>query len=158
MDEQIKKKVLRMLTYGLYVIGVKERETVHAFTGTWFSQASFKPPLVMLGVSGAGRSAHMIREAGVFSVNILGQGQREIAQNFFKCPDPADGKFGVVSYEVGTNGCPLLKEAPAFLECRVVEIVEKGDHLVVIGEVTKAGIRKEMVPLPLSDTPWKYGG
>ena len=158
MDEQVKKKVLRMITYGVYVIGVKDRTTVHAFTGTWFSQASFKPPLVMLGVSSDGRSAHMFKESRVFSVNILGQDQKEIAQNFFKCPDPKDGKFGTVAYEPGSNGCPLLKETPAFLECRVVELVEKGDHLVVIGEVMEAGVKKEMAPLALSETPWKYGG
>ena len=158
MEEQIKKEALRMISYGLYVIGTKDRATVHAFTGTWFSQASFKPPLVMLGVSGDGRSAQMIKESRVFSVNLLGQGQKEIAQNFFKCPEPQDGKFGAVAYEIGTTGCPLLKEAPAFLECRVVEIVAKGDHLVVIGEVTEAGVRREMLPLSLSDTPWKYGG
>ena len=147
-----------MLTYGLYVVGVRDHATVHAFTGTWLSQASFKPPLVMVGVSGQGRSAHMIKGSRVFSVNILGTGQKEIAQTFFQCPEPKDGKFGSVAYEKGTNGCPILTEAPAFLECRVVEIVEKGDHLVVIGEVTEAGVKKEMSPLPLSETPWKYGG
>lgn len=147
-----------MLTYGLYIIGTKDNSTVHAFTGTWFSQASFKPPLVMLGVSGDGRSAHMMKESHVFSVSILGQGQKEIAQNFFKCPEPKGGTFGPVAYEVGINGCPIIQEAPAFLECRVIETVAKGDHLIVIGEVTEAGVRKEMAPLPLSDTPWKYGG
>ena len=158
MDEQAKKKVLRMVTYGLYVVGTRDDASVHAFTGTWFSQASFKPPLVMLGVSGDGRSAHMIKESRVFSVNILGQGQKDIAQNFFKCPEPKDGTFGSIAYDIGSNGCPLLREAPAFLECKVIELVEKGDHLVVIGEITEAGVKKEMSPLPLSDTPWKYGG
>ena len=158
MEEGVKKKVLRMLTYGLYVIGVRNNSTVHAFTGTWFSQASFKPPLVMLGVSGEGRSAHMIKESRVFTVSILGTGQKEIAQTFFKCPDPKDGKFGEVSFEKGANGCPIITEAPAFLECRVVETVEKGDHLVVIGEVVEAGVKKEATPLALSETPWKYGG
>ncbi len=158
MDELTKKKALRMLTYGLYVIGVKDGAAVHAFTGTWFSQASFKPPLVMLGVSGEGRSASMIKQTGVFSVNILGQGQKEIAQSFFKCPDPQGGKFGEVPYTLGRNGCPVLEEAPAFLECKVVETVEKGDHLVVVGEVVEAGVKKESVPLTLSETSWKYGG
>lgn len=158
MDDVTKKRALRMLTYGLYVIGVRDAKTVHAFTGTWFSQASFKPPLVMMGVSGDGRSAQMIKESRIFSVNILGRGQTDIAQNFFKCPEPRDGKFGSISYEPGTNGCPLLKEAPAHLECRVVEIVEKGDHLVVIGEVVEAGVREEKPPLQLSETSWKYGG
>ena len=158
MDEKAKKKSLRMITNGLYVIGVRDGSSVHAFTGSWFSQASFKPPLVMLGVFGEGRSARMIRENRVFSASLLGEGQKEIAQTFFKCPEPKDGKFGAVSYETGSNGCPILTDAPAFLECQVVEIVEKGDHLVVIGEVVGAGVRKEMIPLAMSQTPWNYGG
>ncbi|MBI4437279.1 MAG: flavin reductase [Candidatus Omnitrophica bacterium] len=158
MDERVKKKVLQMFTYGLYVIGVRDNSTVHAFTGTWLSQASFRPPLVMLGVSGEGRSAQMIQESRVFSVSILGTGQKEIAQSFFKCPEPKNGKFGELSFQKGANGCPILTEAPAFLECNVVETVERGDHLVVIGEVVEAGVQKEVAPLALSETPWKYGG
>ena len=158
MDEQIKKKALWMLTYGVYVIGTKDGASVHAFTATWLSQASFKPPLVMLGVLADGRSAHAIRQTKLFSVSILGEGQKETAQNFFKCPDPKDGKFGTVAYEIGTNGCPIIKDAPAFLECRVVEVLAKGDHLVVVGEVTESGFKGEKAPLLLSSTPWKYGG
>ena len=158
MDESSKKKALRMIPYGLYVIGVKEGTSVHAFTATWLSQASFKPPLVMLGVSVHGRSAKRIKETRVFSVNLLGQGQTEVARLFFQCPEPADGKFGTIAYELGATGTPLLKDAPAFLECRVVDIVEKGDHLVVVGEVIEAGVKREAPPMTLAETTWKYGG
>ncbi len=158
MDEQTKKIALRMISYGLYVIGVKGDSSVHAFTATWLSQASFKPPLVMLGVLRDGHSAKMIRESGLFSVNLLGKGQEAVAKTFFRCPAPKEGKFGEIAFELGKSGCPILEDVPAFLECRVVEIVEKGDHWVVVGEVIEAGVRKESLPLLLSQTAWTYGG
>jgi len=158
MDEQAKKKALRMFTYGLYVIGVKGGDTVHAFTGTWVSQASFQPPLVMVGVSREGRSAEMLRESKAFTISILAQDQQEVAQQFFKCPDPKEGKFGNVVYQLAENGCPVIENTPAYLGCDVVEIVEKGDHWVVLGEVKEARVLQEAPPLALSQTPWKYGG
>ena len=45
-------------------------------------------------------------------------------------------------YRKGTNGHPILVNAHASVECSVVEIVEKGDHHVVIAEVTEANVAK----------------
>jgi flavin reductase (DIM6/NTAB) family NADH-FMN oxidoreductase RutF len=50
MDEETKREVLRMIHYGLYVITVKDNQDIAAGTINWLSQASFKPPLVMVGI------------------------------------------------------------------------------------------------------------
>jgi flavin reductase (DIM6/NTAB) family NADH-FMN oxidoreductase RutF len=48
---------------------------------------------------------------------------------------------------------------PAWLEARVTDKVERGDHTVFVGEVVAAGVRDAAVkPLLLSETPWSYGG
>lgn len=50
MDQEAKKKSLRMITYGLYILAVKDGEELAAGTVNWLSQASFTPPLIMVGV------------------------------------------------------------------------------------------------------------
>lgn len=47
MNPKIKRKTLRMLSNGMYVITSSSGERYGAATVTWVSQASFKPPLVM---------------------------------------------------------------------------------------------------------------
>ena len=54
---------------------------------------------------------------------------------------------------------PILENLGAYLECKVVEIVEKhGDHAVAILEAVDAVIRRDIKPLTVTDSPWQYGG
>ncbi|MBI4353017.1 MAG: flavin reductase [Candidatus Omnitrophica bacterium] len=158
MNEESKRKILRQIPYGLYVVGVKGKDSQHAFTGSWLSQCSMKPPCVMLGVRQGTHSLDLIKEGRVFSINFLAKGDRKVMEQFFK-PVPASGnRFGDVSYTLRRTGAPILDRAVGFLECEVRQIVEAGDHSVVIGEVVEAEAVKEEPPLVMSDTPWHYGG
>jgi len=158
MDPEAKKKALRMLTYGLYVVTAAEDEDVAAGTVTWLSQASFNPPLVMVAIK-VDSSLHDIQQrSGAFAVNILGEGQQDMAQAFFGRTVREGDRLNGYAFETGETGAPLLLDAPAFVECREIGRVERGDHTVVVAEVVNAGVRREARPLELSDTPWSYGG
>lgn len=158
MDETAKKNILRKIPYGLYVIGVKDGESHHAFTGSWFSQCSMKPPRVMLGVRHGTHSLELLKQGKVFSVNWVSKEDKKILEQFFK-PTPSTGnRFGDLTYQLKTTGTPILDKALAFLECEVIDIYEAGDHSVVIGEVVNAETRNNDEPLVMSDTPWHYGG
>ncbi len=158
MNEDAKKNILRKIPYGLYVIGVKDKGTHHAFTGSWFSQCSLKPPRVMLGVRHGTHSLEMLKEGRVFSVNLLAKTDKKILEQFFK-PTPASGnRFGDLGFSLKRTGTPILDSCIAYLECEVKDIVEAGDHSIVIGEVVEAEILKEEHPLVMGDTPWHYGG
>ena len=158
MNEDAKKNILRKIPYGLYVIGVKDGEGHHAFTGSWLSQCSMKPPRVMLGVRHGTHSFDCLKSGGVFSINFLSKEDKKVLEQFFK-PSPASGnRFGDLKFSLKTTGAPILEKAIAALECRVVEIVNAGDHSIVIGEVVEAEITGDPSPLVMSDTPWHYGG
>jgi len=130
-----------------------------AATVTWVSQASFDPPLVMIALRQDSWTNEASRQSKVFALNILGKHQKNIAGKFFKEVRVEDHKINGFEYELGMTGSPLLKAAIGFIECRVVERVERGDHSVVIGEVIRAGVtNSEEQPILLRDTGWKYGG
>jgi flavin reductase (DIM6/NTAB) family NADH-FMN oxidoreductase RutF len=158
LNEEAKRKILRSVPYGLYVIGVKDGGSHHAFTGSLLSQCSMKPPRIMLGVKHGTHSLEMIRSARVFSVNFLSKKDKKILEQFFK-PVPADGnRFGEVSYSTRKTGTPILDAAVSYLECEVKDIFEGGDHSIVVGEVVAAEAVKDEPPLVMGDTPWHYGG
>ena len=112
----------------------------------------------MLGVRADTAAWEKIQSDGVFVANALGQDQKTLAQTFFKAPVAEGNQLGGFEFRLGVTGAPILKDAIAFLECRVVETLEPGDHLVVIGEVVEAGVRSEKPALTLADTGWNYGG
>ena len=158
MDMEAKKKALRMIQYGLFVMTARHQENVGGGTVNWVSQASFEPPLIMAGVKKGSGLLEIIQGSGAFAVNILSEGQKEIGGKFFKGAQMENGKINGLAYEDGKTGAPLLLDTPAFFECRVTDRIDRGDHTVIIGEVINAGIRKEEPALVMRDTGWFYGG
>ena len=155
MDANAKKTALRMIPYGLYVLTAADRnDEVAAATVNWVTQASFTPPLVVVGVK-ADSSVHaLIKRTRAFALNVLGKQQQAAAFAFFKPTNREGDRLNGEVVRAGFTGSPLLETAPAFVECRVVEIVEKGDHSIVIGEVVDAGVRGEIVGRPDDATLW----
>ena len=159
MDPASRRIVLRMLTNGVYVMTARSGDHFGAATVTWVSQASFKPPLLMAAVRPDSNVFTCLRDSGVAAVHILGEGQVEMARQFFAPTRVEDGGINGEPFRRGPTGAPILNNARAYLECRVRRIFEGiGDHALVIMEVVDAQCRKQTRPLTIADTPWEYGG
>ncbi len=158
MDENAKKRALLMIPYGLFILGARHGESQTVATINWVTQASFNPPLVVIGVKGDSSLHPLIKNSGKFALSVLGTGQKAIAGAFFRHVEPKDGKFGNYAFEAGHNGAPIISEAPAAVECDVVGFYELGDHSVVVGKVTEAHVKKEAEVLTMKETGWNYGG
>lgn len=141
MDEKDRKIALRMIPYGLYVMtAVGEDNALAGATVNWVTQTSFAPPLLALGVKADSGVYAAARASGQFVLNILGKGQQGAAFAFFKPAVLEDGKLSGEAISWAGNGAPILKSAPAALECRVAQVVELGDHHTIIAEVTAVHI------------------
>jgi flavin reductase (DIM6/NTAB) family NADH-FMN oxidoreductase RutF len=161
MSEEFRRSVLRKVPYGMYVMTATGTDgKAAASTLTWLSQCSFHPPLVMIAIQKTSQMHEAVAASGGLAVNLLGEGQREIAKSFFRPPAAEVGRFGDYRYEPGpVTGAPLLMDLPAWFEARITDRIERGDHTVFVAEVVGAGVRDATAkPLLLSDTPWNYGG
>jgi flavin reductase (DIM6/NTAB) family NADH-FMN oxidoreductase RutF len=160
MDAEAKKRALRLFTYGLYVMTAANSDEVAAGTINWVSQASFTPPLIMVGVKADSHLHQLVEQSGLFALNILGHDQKAMAQDFFK-PSKREGMllnghpftFGQASH------APVFPECPATVEAKLLHAVKAGDHTVFVAEVVEAEVRQpEAKPLEMWDTGWFYGG
>jgi len=140
MDADAKKTALRMIPYGLYVLTAADGNDIAAATVNWVTQASFEPPLVVVGVKADSESYRVLGSSGSFALNVLGKGQNELATTFFK-PSVIEGNtISGESFRTGSSGSPILASTPAYVECKVLDRVERGDHAIVVGEVVEAGV------------------
>ncbi len=158
MDEEAKKTVLRLFTYGLHAVSVRDGDEINAFTANWIAQASFEPPMVMVAVENDGRSIAMMRNSGFFAVNVYETGQKELAGHFGRRSKTHPEKLASQAYELGVTGAPLLREALGHLECAIRAEAPAGDHTVFIGEVVEAMLRREGTPLTMAETGFRYFG
>ncbi len=143
MDDDAKKTALRMIPYGIYVLTAEAPDkTMAAATVNWVTQTSFNPPLVAVAVKADSSANTVVGAAGVFALNVLEKDQQGVAFAFFKPVERTGNKIGDEPLEAGETGVPLLANAAAAVECRVVETVAQGDHHIVVGEVVGARVNR----------------
>jgi flavin reductase (DIM6/NTAB) family NADH-FMN oxidoreductase RutF len=158
MDESARKTALRMIPYGLFVVTASHGPEISGACVNWVTQASFQPPLVVLGLKNDSHTLAHVKAGGAFAVNVLATGQKDLAYAFFKPTTVAGNRLSGYEFETGPTGAPLLLDAPAWWECRLADVVERGDHTVVVAEVVEAGVRREAPPLTLAELGVFYGG
>jgi len=159
MDPKTKQKTLRLLSNGMYVLTSRQGSRPAAATVTWVSQASFKPPLIIAAVRRDSTLLSCLRESRVAALHILDRRQKNLAQKFFTRTRASSGPLNGEPYSEGKTSAPILKNIPAYVECKVIEIREEhGDHAIVVLEVVDAALHKPVRPLTVADSPWEYGG
>ncbi len=125
--------LFQRLTQGVYVVGVAHGETRNAFTAASVMQVSFNPLLLALSINPQHSSYALLKQGGAFSVNVLKKGQLQLAAHFGQ-PARAD-KLALTQWTTGGAGAPLLREALAWFECRLVREYPAGDHVLALGKV-----------------------
>ena len=138
MNSDHKKTVLRMIPYGIYVLTSDDgKGNISAATVNWVTQTAFAPPLVVVGVKTDSGTYQTVKTAQAFALNMLGKEQKGLAFTFFRPADVSDGKLSGQSFRKGTTGSPILVDALGAVECRVISIVEHGDHHIVARWLTR---------------------
>ena len=147
-----------MFTYGLYAVSCVNEGEVNIFTANWLTQVSFEPPLLALSVENDSKSLPMIQRSRAFMVNVLRSGQRDLAGKLGKSAVQHPGKLEGIEYETGANGCPILREALAWVACNVRHIIEAGDSTVIIAEVMDVGMISDGQPLTMNEAGFRHAG
>lgn len=158
MDDKAKEKVLKWFPYGLYAIGVRRGDERNAFTANWVMQTAFDPPMVAVAVENDGKSIGMMRESKVFTVNVFEHDQRREAGRLARPASKAPDKLAEHRYEDGETGAPLITDTLGYVECRITDEVETGDHTLVVGEVVGAGVFHEGEPMTIEEAGFTYAG
>lgn len=159
MDNAVAKKTLRLFSYGLYVATTaNEGGDTGSMLVNWVWQVSFEPRMLALAVEDTAHFLDVIRESGVFAVNVLESGQRELAGHFGKSTAKVGDKLEGYEWSAGSTGSPLLADALGAVECRVVTEQTAGDHILFIGEVVDAHYNRDGEPLTMKEAGFKYSG
>jgi len=157
MNEKYRQQSLRMLSYGVYILSSVNEDEYCVSTITWVSQASFEPPMISVCIKRNSASYEIVKKRGEFILHLLGDNQKELASTFFKPTIFENEKLNGQEFSLANN-LPLLKDIPAYIQCKVVEILENGDHPLFLAEVVDAKINNDSDPLELRKTGWTYGG
>jgi flavorubredoxin/flavin reductase (DIM6/NTAB) family NADH-FMN oxidoreductase RutF len=118
------------VTGSLCVLTAKFGATNTGTLTSWVSQASFNPPGITIAVSKEQFDEYLVHSGDAFVLNILKEG-RNLRRYFLKPPVPNEDRFAEVVTHPASNGCLILDEALAYLECTVQNRMECSDHWLI---------------------------
>lgn len=135
------RQALNATVTGVTIVTTRVAGTPSGETVTALSSLSDEPPLLLVTVSPALATA--ITARGTFAANVLGDHQADLAETF-RAADPVFAPR--YWWPVSGGGLPRLHGAAAQFDCEVDRVHEAGDHVLVIGAVTRA-VRGMTAPL-----------
>jgi flavin reductase (DIM6/NTAB) family NADH-FMN oxidoreductase RutF len=129
----------------------------------WITQASFTPRLVVVGLQKTCYTHGVIEKGRVFCLNLFKKENQEAMMPFTKSRAKKPDKMKDAAYTTAPEtGCPILEGAAAYVECRVVDILDVGgDHVILVGEAVGAAVLKEAQVTDMMTLPhigWSYAG
>jgi len=118
----------------LCVVTVQKGDIRTAMLASWVAQATFNPPGFTIAVAKERAIESYLHLGDRFVLNILEQG-KQLRKFFLKKFAPGEDRFIDVATETAQNGSPILTEALAYLECKVEQRMEAGDHWIIYAVV-----------------------
>jgi flavin reductase (DIM6/NTAB) family NADH-FMN oxidoreductase RutF len=166
MTEQIPDPigdVLKRMPYGFYALGSRFEDDNNLMVCNWVTQASYEPRLIAIGLQKTAYSYGLIEKGKVFTLNLFLESDADAIKPFTKSRAKNPDKMTNAKFAPGPQtGAPVLDEAAAYLECKLVSKLETGgDHDIILGEVINAVVRKAgevKDTLSLPYIGWNYAG
>jgi len=124
---------------GVTVVTTRDRDGApYGLTANALTSLSLDPPLLLVCIDRKAETYPHFFASKLFAVNILAHDQEELSRRF---ATSGGDKFGGLNFRAGRLGSPLLAGTLGHIECRIVETLEGGDHVIHVGEVVDAEYR-----------------
>ncbi len=109
-----------------------------------FASVSLDPPLVSFMPTRTSTTWPLIQAAGSFCVNVLTVAQEPVCRAF-----RAEGveRFAGEPWRIGATGSPILERSAAWIDCEIVNVLDAGDHVIVLGAVVEMDSPNAELPM-----------
>jgi len=135
---------MRRLAAGVTIVTTRLGSQPAGLTATSVCSLTVEPPRLLACVHRETDAHAGIARSGFFAVNLLGRRHRALAERFGGREEIFGAeRFGAGRWLAGVTGAPLLEDALASFDCRLVDAVAAGSHAIFIGEVVGVGLAGE---------------
>ncbi len=143
VDSDLQRQVMGRFATGVTVVTTRHGDEITGMTANAVVSLSLDPPLILVCVGLEGSMHTLLKAGGCFAVNVLKADQEELSTRFAQ---PGPKEFSGIELTVAQTGAPILTDALAYADCKVVDIVRGGDHDMFIGQMV-AGEARDGEPL-----------
>jgi len=150
LEEQDFRDVMARLAASVVVISARLGTGFRGLTATSLVSISAEPPMVLVSLERSTVTRNAVLETKAFNVSVLTRSQEFVAERFAGRAPAVAASWNEVPHHLGSNGIPLIDGCVAWLECKLAQVHEAGDHDICVADVENA-IKGSGEPLILWD-------
>jgi flavin reductase (DIM6/NTAB) family NADH-FMN oxidoreductase RutF len=139
IDSMLQRQVMGRFATGVTLLTTRFDEGVLGMTANAVMSLSLEPPLVVVSVDKKNSMHECVMRGKCFALNMLRADQEEISRRF-AISGPKD--FSGLRLTAAETGAPILVDAIAYVDCKLVEILPGGDHDMFVGEPIAGEVRE----------------
>lgn len=143
------KSLMRRTAQAVYVVTSRTKDGLPiGVTVSSFTSISLQPILVMIAISKKIFAHDALISSATFIVNVLGEDQIYISNQFAgKALDPQKKFESVPVHFHNDEPSPIIDGILGWLQCSRHSNIDAGDHTIILGEVRRATINYDKLPL-----------
>lgn len=154
----MKYKAFHKLSYGLYIIATEFEGKKAGYIGNTAFQVTSSPAQIAISCHKNNATIRFILKSKIFSLSVLKkESDTSIIGEFGFMSSTDIDKFRSVETLTSISGAPIvLDSSVAWLDCKVVNSVDVGSHILIIGEVLDSDVISGEEPLTYDYYREKY--
>jgi flavin reductase len=139
-DPVLQRRIMGHFATGVTIVTTRygDGDQIWGMTANAIVSLSLDPPLVLITVTRDNYMRECLLKGQCYAINILTTEHEAISRRF-ATRGPKD--FSDLALTTASTGAPILADALAFVDCRVVQILPGGDHDIFLGEIVAGELR-----------------
>ena len=137
------KKTLSKFSTGITVVCVKNSNSIFGKTVNSFNSLSLNPPMVLFSLGKYSSSIKKFSKTKFLSINILSSKQKKLSSNFASTSPSLEN----INFIEGKNKTAIIPNCIANLECKLIDKIKKGDHIIFICKILELQSNDKLKPL-----------
>ncbi len=149
------RQAMRRFGAAVSVVTTRCGPVRNGLTATAVMSLTAEPPRLAVAVNHGASAFAMLRDSGVFAVNVLRHDQAWIAERFAGVGGvKGEVRFDDALWVDDVTGAPVLEPCAAAFDCRIERVIEIGTHSLLIGAVQSVRIGPGGRPLLHIEGGW----
>ena len=148
MDPSAFRSIMASFPTGVAVVTVTDMEGIpRGLTCSAVCSVSLTPAMLLICVGKTSNTLPALAERGSFVVNFLTEEAKTVAMT---CASKAADKFSGIPWQASqvAHNAPILHEhVTAYAECLIHELIDAGDHIVIIANVVGGTVYQTRDPM-----------
>ncbi|CCH65577.1 Diflavin flavoprotein A 1 [Richelia intracellularis HM01] len=137
------EKALGRISNGIYILTIAKNGSQTGMLVSWVAQASLQPLGFTVAIAKVRVIESMLQIGDHFVLNVLEEGNyKDLKRHFLKRLLPGYDRFANINTQTAQNGSPILTSALAYMECKVINIMECSDHFIMYCSVENGRVSK----------------